>query len=368
MLDNSTYEKDSLTDRQTDKDLHVVLIRFIAILLVLLGHSFEPFYENGVFYINSGELYNPKWMHIVGTFIYTFHMPLFMSISGWLFYYEVKKSRDVSSKFLNLAFLKKKIWRLIIPFILMMYVWRKPLSYLIWPGTVPQTLREYIKFGTTGPLWYLYVLFGIFCIQKVLMWLLWKDRKSTFIALGVFSVIGYSGYFFQSTLRFMMIYSFYFYLGAYLHYERECHINSESERQSKINILLLTILGIVLTTVHVGCHFDEEWFSNLILFLSAVIDVVAAWKVIENYRIAELPKGILKVDNHGMGIYLFQTEIMALIARVCTGFDNYFIVWIITFLAGLIGSYLLTDLVRKMHLTALIGEYRPKKLMVKAKV
>jgi hypothetical protein len=290
-------------------------------------------------------------------------MPLFMSISGWLFYYEVKKSYATDIKIKSISFfLEKKIWRLIVPFILIMYLWRKPLSYLIWPESLLPNFGEYIKFGTTGPLWYLYVLFGIFCIQKVLMWLIWKNRRTAIASLIVFSVIGCLGYFFESTIRFMMIYSFYFYLGTYLHYIKDCQGACREKRKDNARLLIFALIGVVLTTVHVVSKFDNEWFSNFVLFFAAVIDVIAMWEAITRCKNLKLPKALLNIDNHGMGIYLFQTEIMALVAKALIGIDNYFIVWVITFLAGLVGSYILTDLVRKLHLRALIGEYKPKRI------
>jgi fucose 4-O-acetylase-like acetyltransferase len=47
-----------------------------AMLWVVVGHSFLGTAGSG-----------PRWENALFKFAYSFHMPLFMLISGWLFYY-----------------------------------------------------------------------------------------------------------------------------------------------------------------------------------------------------------------------------------------------------------------------------------------
>ena len=47
-----------------------------TMLWVVIGHSFLGEHTKG-----------PEWENLLGTIAYSFHMPLFMLISGWLFYY-----------------------------------------------------------------------------------------------------------------------------------------------------------------------------------------------------------------------------------------------------------------------------------------
>lgn len=44
-------------------------------LWVVIGHSFLGVFEEG-----------PVWENALCNFAYSFHMPLFMLVSGWLFY------------------------------------------------------------------------------------------------------------------------------------------------------------------------------------------------------------------------------------------------------------------------------------------
>ena len=59
-------------------------LKGIAILLVLVGHSIQ--YGSGVSFLDNGDY----WNNIVMKIIYSFHMPFFIAISGYLFYYSVQ--------------------------------------------------------------------------------------------------------------------------------------------------------------------------------------------------------------------------------------------------------------------------------------
>ena len=71
----------------------------IAIILVLIGHCIQ--YGNGEAYLNPG-LY---WDYLMMKMRYSFHMPLFMAISGYLFFYSVETHEMICS-------IKRRIMRL----------------------------------------------------------------------------------------------------------------------------------------------------------------------------------------------------------------------------------------------------------------
>lgn len=67
------------------RNLYLDIVKGFAIIAVILGHSIQ--YGNGVEYLDNESFFD----NIVFQFIYSFHMPLFMLISGYLFYYSVEK-------------------------------------------------------------------------------------------------------------------------------------------------------------------------------------------------------------------------------------------------------------------------------------
>lgn len=71
---------------------NITLLRTIAILLVVIGHITFVFTGSWVFKMPE----NPSIVIILCKLIYTFHMPVFISISGYLFYYTIIEKSDCS--------------------------------------------------------------------------------------------------------------------------------------------------------------------------------------------------------------------------------------------------------------------------------
>ena len=82
---------------------YIDIVKGIAIVLVVIGHCIQ--FGSGKAYFLEGDYFsNP-----VFKFIYSFHMPLFMLVSGYLFYYSI--NRDVWS------IIKSKFIGIILPLI-----------------------------------------------------------------------------------------------------------------------------------------------------------------------------------------------------------------------------------------------------------
>ncbi len=68
---------------QNQRNLYVDLIKCLLIILVVLGHFIQYFQ-----YKSDFSLF---WSSKLFKFIYTFHMPLFMAISGYFAYFSIKR-------------------------------------------------------------------------------------------------------------------------------------------------------------------------------------------------------------------------------------------------------------------------------------
>ena len=82
------------------KNAFIDYVKGIAILLVLVGHCIQ--YGSGASFLENGEY----WNNIVMKVIYSFHMPLFVAVSGYLFWFSVKNHGMVNS-------IKSRIVRLV---------------------------------------------------------------------------------------------------------------------------------------------------------------------------------------------------------------------------------------------------------------
>ena len=69
---------------KSERNLYLDVLKAVSIVLVVFGHAIQ--YGSGMEYLSWGScLYNP-----VFSFIYSFHMPLFMLISGYLFFFSTR--------------------------------------------------------------------------------------------------------------------------------------------------------------------------------------------------------------------------------------------------------------------------------------
>ncbi|WP_321437566.1 acyltransferase family protein [uncultured Bacteroides sp.] len=118
------------------------LIKFFAIYCVLLGHAMQ--------FIGKNFWSNPVW-----EFIYSFHLPLFMIISGYFFSSSLQLSFG--------SFLRKKTAQLILPPL----VWYFILCLLycfINPFINEKTALKFSVHGLISSFWFLKSLFGCYLI------------------------------------------------------------------------------------------------------------------------------------------------------------------------------------------------------------
>ncbi|MBO4924547.1 MAG: acyltransferase family protein [Bacteroidales bacterium] len=111
------------------KDSVIEYMKGFTMLLVVLAHVSKMYTPKGAIPVNGENII----LLYLTNFIYTFHMPVFVAISGMVFYIckvSLNKYND------GLAFVKNKFKRLIIPFITILFVIVVPVLHIVhlWGG------------------------------------------------------------------------------------------------------------------------------------------------------------------------------------------------------------------------------------------
>lgn len=145
----------------------VYLAKGLGILFVVIGHYELP------------EIEPAYWVEIRKV-LYSFSMPLFMMLSGYLFDFSKLK---IISKDVYLKFLHKKFQRLLFPYITiaifvlilkyfagMFFTLQHPFTKDAWKYILLNPLKGFAPF-----LWFLYTLFVIFSIYPLIEVLIKKD-------------------------------------------------------------------------------------------------------------------------------------------------------------------------------------------------
>lgn len=119
------------------RDLSFDFIKGVLIILVVVGHVIQGLYGIDVPDVWENPLFNV---------IYTFHMPLFIFISGYFFYHSLKSPLS--------SLIKKKFLRLIVP----SFVWSS-LIFIIWWACYDDTRTLYKVYVIYKTYWYLICIF-----------------------------------------------------------------------------------------------------------------------------------------------------------------------------------------------------------------
>lgn len=333
------------------RDEYWDLLKGIAILLMVFGHSIQ--YGMGENYFNDGIYLNNKVFH----FIYGFHMPLFMFISGYFFYNSANKRnyKDI---------IIKNIKTLIIP-ICAFYLVHIILQIITDWNSLNTTLSfEFIKDKFVGVLWFLWFLWAVFLSSMILGG--GKYLNINHIALQIIIIIilystpDYGPY----SSGFKFIYPFYvlgYYARKYDYLNRLCSIK---KRYSILLLLAYTLSIIFLYTKETlvyttGCYIFKN--SNYLFTISQIIirfiiGLLGILSIISiTLRIkAKLTRSnnilksyIVKTGLYSLGIYCIQNELVVRAKDLEPFPKSQIMSCIITFIIVFTVSYFLTHIISK---------------------
>ncbi len=219
----------------------ITTLQSFGIFLVVLGHSFTLRNTSGVQPIAA------EWIYY---FIYSFHMPLFVFISGFLFIYTNAGRKVIFSRFLS-----KKIKRLFVPYLII-----STIAFVI-KVILPQhamrpigfSFSDYIRglaFPQYNPIiffWFLPTIFILLSIAPLIKIIILRTNVLVslgvlplLMALNIFDPVEFNLFGLRSAVSTLV----YFYTGCLAaHYFRE-----KLHRLGNCYLLIILFVALVLTT------------------------------------------------------------------------------------------------------------------------
>ena len=170
-------------------------LKVVTMLLVIIGHCGYLIIDTkygGTSYSHV-EMGNPSLIYItiefLVKFIYTFHMPLFMAISGMCFSFSLKKWPSI------MQLVNNKVHRLLFPFIGVTILYSVPIKYFSGYYDYSDNILHDIFAGQlllmgNSHLWYVVSLFEIFIMYSIIERYNIPKNKWFWITLLLISWVG----------------------------------------------------------------------------------------------------------------------------------------------------------------------------------
>ncbi len=316
------------------------MIKVFATFLVVTAHASRMYTGNGVVTPAVGSL----WLAGLTDFIYSFHMPLFICVSGAVYSMCVI---DLGKYKNTLKFLTNKAKRLLIPYIVFGLLYVAPVMWkfgFVQGGFLSYCLNGIILAQNNRHLWYVLSLFIIFAFCALINKL--PKKANCFLTLAILIAVSFV------SNRFPLMFSISSAV-KYAHYFAAGYImNKYKEEITAICknpfMLLLLAVGFALS-YYKDVEIVKAYSMILIVFgLSDIIpDTVCNNKVFASLK------------RNSFGIYLFHPMIIYVMFYYLGNIQtNAYLLCFSIAAAAFAVSYVLTEIVRKAHLGIIIGEQR----------
>ena len=302
-------------------------IRIIATILVVVGHVSTlslPRYNGGLV-SDFNSIRAAHFMEIVRYFIYSFHMPLFVTLSGAIF--------GLVYKYQN-GYIVNRAKRLLIPAIFASFFWLLPVRYLVgyYGGNINFGLifHDYILTYDINYLWYVVMLFEVTTISVVTRKVILSDNHKIQILVFCLLLMVSAGQFFllnNDSIPFQIVWSirylFWFYLGILINKNFKCIKKLSSNFFIVVTVGLVWIVG---TLIHI--YFEEiisiNQFSSMFLLIIKIVKMFDRYLFMEGagtifwtllcFKIGKINNRILKyVGDRSFFIYLYHCPFIYLL-------------------------------------------------------
>lgn len=327
----------------TQKILNISLLQAFGILCVLLGHSVHIFSSLGWYFHNAPQ--NPT-CNIIHHVIYSFHMPLFIFLSGYLFY-KIK-----SDNFNIIKYIFKRIKRLIVPFFAVGFLYYIPMFRLISPEnrSLVRLIKDFVTLDFCGPFWFLISLFFISLVVISFTETKLNKIQVPIIAIGliVLNLLKISGIPFA--IQCVPKLAIYFYLG-YLIVKYEKPIYSYFIN-NKTTMIIVTI-GWGVLEIFKYKNFDNIYLTLITASVSIFVLFAFSVHITEIFKNISTSCFVQTLSINMLFIYLIQEPIMFSILKALNwgiGYNAIFVSYILfisTLIICLGFIYLKSQLFRK---------------------
>ena len=318
--------------KKTDRIEWIDYTKAFACLLVAVGHLLMS--------LRSIDIYSNITNYVVW-FIYLFHMPLFMCLSGILYY---KRTRINSfNEYKNFEF--KKIINLLIPYVTFYSITMALNMMFSNSVNTPKGVNEWLGIfnNPISPYWFLYALLSIFIVVPIIEKILNQKKENVmifFVVLKVLSIFYCSKVYFVKSI---MQQGIYFYFGTYL-------VDKRSNKKN-IFIFLLSLFYILISfLIYSKREIMNEYVLEMVYIGFAMVGTII---VINIFQALNKSKILDSFKKYTFQIFLMHTIFAAGIRIIMfkIGIYNYFVHLIIGLIFSIYMPVLVSIISNKLKYT-----------------
>lgn len=319
------------------------IMKFWGILLVVLGHVTRMYSSKGLIH----PIIESHSLSVITNLIYSFHMPLFVFVSGCVFAFqcEVLKRKD---GFLDMT--KKKSKRLLIPY-LVFGIFMVVLMYGLGLRT------NFVNYAFDGillsldsrHLWYVLMLFIVFEV----FWIMRKAVEVTHIPIWSLIIVSFVFYLLSGHISSCLLqinttlkYLFWFTLGYIFLIKKSIIIK-----------VLIYLTGVTILIYNMYKVSNIESSAPLLGTISACVGILLFYmissdtKSITNFRLYRI------ISKNSFGIYLFHVFFVYLLFFFAKDiYIHPYLLCFVVFSISLLLSIIMTELTRRLGWHIIIGE------------
>ena len=317
---------------------NITTLRAFAIIIVVLGHSIILYDPSWTWYVPGQEC---PFFAGLKKIINVVQMPLFFSLSGYLFYYTIQKYSFTQ-------ILRKKAKRLLIPYFIIGFFWMDPIKILLkvpHHDNIMNLIKEQIIGNMNGHLWFLYTLFALFLAFKLLYtFKIIGNKKISYDLLIIVCLLLcniFNGAF--GSFANIASYAIFFYLAFFMN---ECASTLSNINKLKRVIIMISVLIIIAYLLDI---IPFKLYKCLIACAFILIIYRLDFKSISDNSILN------KISNCSFGIYLFHSPMIYITCTYWNDLNPIFVLLTNFVIFGFI-AFSLTMIIKRSRLKFIIGE------------
>lgn len=326
---------------------YIDFLKGIAIILVVFGHNIQ--YGSGSNYLQNEFFFD----NIIFKFIYSFHMPLFAIISGYLFFLTIKK---YNTKMVII----KKIRSLLVPLLTCctLNILVISLNYYLEYKRIPPNLLENFMYLLSNSLWFLPAMFISSIIVLLIEKIKFKYKDIMYIIITIVMMILPNYLYFP-----LYFYMFPYFAVGYLYNKFKGPTAFNKIKNNHLVMLLIIMLfGITLSFYNYDSYIYTSSLSILnnkkqilidlyryiIGFLGIIVIVYISSFIYEKCK-NKFIRLIEKIGKLSIGIYILSCYFnIYVFIKLASGFIPNLFIWIIETLVTLTMFYLGASLIDKV--------------------